>query len=337
MRRREFIAALGGAAAWPMRAWAQQSSGLRRIGILQGIGDDPQTLARNRPFLEKLQELGWTDGVNVKIEMRSSSAGDVDSASKYAAELVSLAPNVLVTFGSSSVAALQRVTRSIPIVFANVVDPVGAGFVATLARPGGNTTGFTAFEYSLSGKLLELLKEIAPGVTRVAVLRDPTLAAGIGQYAVIQAMASPSRVELSVIDMRDAGEIDRALGSFAHEPNGGLIVAVSATAVELTSSIVPRGTSFHRSVELEFPSIAFDLVRLSCRCGLPGPPELGAVNPYAVHDHSQPACQGHDRLFHPAAPGDLHRPGFEPAPFLRPQHALSCFVEHDPHHLISAA
>jgi ABC-type uncharacterized transport system substrate-binding protein len=244
MKRRAFIAALGGAAAWPISARAQQSSELRRIGILQGIGDDPQTLARNRPFLEKLQELGWTDGVNVKIDMRSSSAGDVDSASKYAAELVSLAPNVLVTFGSSSVAALQRVTRSIPIVFANVVDPVGAGFVATLARPGGNTTGFTAFEYSLSGKLLELLKEIAPGVTRVAVLRDPTLAAGIGQYAVIQAMASPSRVELSVIDMRDAGEIDRALGSFAHEPNGGLIVAVSATAVKFRDQVISLATRY---------------------------------------------------------------------------------------------
>ena len=244
MKRRAFIAALGGAAAWPISARAQQSSGLRRIGILQGIGDDPQTLARNRPFLEKLQELGWTDGVNVKIDMRSSSAGDVDSASKYAAELVSLTPNVLVTFGSSSVAALQRVTRSIPIVFANVVDPVGAGFVATLARPGGNTTGFTAFEYSLSGKLLELLKEIAPGVTRVAVLRDPTLAAGIGQYAVIQAMASPSRVELSVIDMRDAGEIDRALGSFAHEPNGGLIVAVSATAVKFRDQVISLATRY---------------------------------------------------------------------------------------------
>jgi putative tryptophan/tyrosine transport system substrate-binding protein len=244
MQRREFIGGLSGAVAWPFATVAQQSSGLRRIGILQGIGDDPQTIARNRPFLEKLQELGWTDGVNVKIDMRSSSAGDVDSASKYAAELVSLAPDVLVTFGSSSVAALQRITRSIPIVFANVVDPVGAGFVATLARPRGNTTGFTAFEYSLSGKLLELLKEIAPGVTRVAVLRDPTLASGIGQYAVIQAMASPSSVELSVIEMRDAGEIDRALASFAHEPNGGLIVAVSATAVKFRDQIISLATRY---------------------------------------------------------------------------------------------
>jgi putative ABC transport system substrate-binding protein len=238
MRRRAFIAGLGSVAAWPFTTVAQQSSGLRRIGVLQGIGDDPQAVARYRPFLERFQQLGWTDGVNVKIDTRSSSAGDVESARKYAAELGSLAPDVIVAFGSQSVAALQRVTRTLPIVFANVVDPVGAGFVATLARPGGNATGFTAFEYSLSGKWLELLKEIAPSVTRVAVLRDPTLAGGIGQYAVIQAMASSSGVELSVIDMRDAGEIERALASFAHEPNGGLIVTVSPTAVKFRDQII---------------------------------------------------------------------------------------------------
>jgi putative ABC transport system substrate-binding protein len=252
MRRREFIAGLG-VAAWPLVAVAQQSSRLRRIGVLQGIGDDPQAEARNRAFLDGLQQLGWTDGVNVKIDMRSSNAGDVDSAHRYAAELVSLGPDVLVTFGSSSVAALQQVTRGIPIVFANVVDPVGAGFVATLAHPGGNVTGFTAFEHSLSGKLLELLKEIAPSVTRVAVLRDPTLAAGIGQYAVIQAMASSSGVELSVIDMRDAGEIERALASFAHEPNGGLIVAVSATAVKFRDQIISLATRYRLPNVYAFP------------------------------------------------------------------------------------
>jgi putative tryptophan/tyrosine transport system substrate-binding protein len=253
MRRRAFIAGLG-AAAWPLVTVAQPSSALRRIGVLQGIGDDPQAQARNRAFLDGLQRSGWTDGVNVKIDVRSSNAGDAESARKYASELVSLAPDVLVTFGSSSVAALQRVTRSIPIVFANVVDPVGAGFVATLAHPGGNITGFTAFEYTLSGKLLELLKEIAPSVTRVAVLRDPTLAAGIGQYAVIQAMASSSSgVELSVIDMRDAGEIDRALASFAHEPNGGLIVAVSATAVKFRDQIISLATRYRLPNVYAFP------------------------------------------------------------------------------------
>jgi putative tryptophan/tyrosine transport system substrate-binding protein len=232
---------------------ASSHPGCGEFGVLQGIGDNPQTVARNRAFLEKFQQLGWTDGVNVKIDMRSSSAGDLDSARKYAAELVSLAPDVLVTFGSSSVTALQRVTHSIPIVFANVVDPVGAGFVATLARPGGNTTGFTAFEYSLSGKLLELLKEIAPSATRVAVLRDPTLAAGIGQYAVIQAAASSPGVELSVIDMRDAGEIERALTSFAREPNGGLIVTVSATAVKFRDQIISLATRYRLPNVYSFP------------------------------------------------------------------------------------
>jgi putative ABC transport system substrate-binding protein len=253
MKRREFIAGLGGVVAWPFATVAQQPSGLRRIGVLQGIGEDPQAEARNRAFLEKFQQLGWTDSVNVKIDLRSSSAGDVDSGRKYATELVSLAPDVFVTFGSASVAASQRVTRSIPIVFANVVDPVGAGFVATLARPGGNTTGFTAFEYSLSGKWLELLKEIAPSVTRVAVLRDPTLAAGIGQYAVIQAMASSPGVELSIIDMRDAGEIERALSSFAREPNGGLIVTVSATAVKFRDQIISLATRHRLPNVYAFP------------------------------------------------------------------------------------
>jgi putative tryptophan/tyrosine transport system substrate-binding protein len=244
MRRREFIKLIAGSAVtWPLAAHAQHSSGLRRIGVLQGIGDDPQSDARKTAFLEKFQQLGWIDGVNVKIEMRSSSASDPDGARKHAADLVSLAPDVIVAFATQSTTALQQVTRSIPIVFANVIDPVGAGFVATLARPGGNTTGFTAFEYSLSGKWLELLKEIAPNVTRVAVLRDPTLAAAIGQYAVIQTVASSSRLELSVIDMRDVGEIERALSSFAHEPNGGLIITASSKAVifrEQISSLAMR-------------------------------------------------------------------------------------------------
>jgi putative tryptophan/tyrosine transport system substrate-binding protein len=253
MRRRDFIVGLCGAAAWPFATVAQKSTGMRRIGILQGVGDDPQSEARSRAFLEAFHQLGWTEGVNVKIDIGSSSAGDPDSAHKYAAELLSLSPDVFVTFGSSSVAALQRITRSIPIIFANVVDPVGAVFVATLARPGGNTTGFTAFEYSLSGKWLELLKEIAPGVTRVAVLRDPLLAGGIGQYAVIQAMTSPSGVELSVIDMRDAGEIERALTSFAHEPNGGVIVTVSATAVKFRDQIISLATRYRLPNVYAFP------------------------------------------------------------------------------------
>jgi putative ABC transport system substrate-binding protein len=237
VKRRAFIAALGGAAAWPMVARAQQSPGLRRIGVLTGIGvDDPVGTARYTAFRQGLQQLGWTDGANLRIDARSSR-GDPNSVPKYAAELVALSPDVLVAFATQNVAALQRITRSVPIVFASVVDPVGAGFVKNLARPGGNTTGFTSFEYSLSGKWLELLKEIAPSVKRVAVLRDPRIAGGIGQYAVIQAMAA-AEVELSAIDMLDAGEIERALVAFADEPNGGLIVTTSVTAVTLRDRII---------------------------------------------------------------------------------------------------
>jgi putative ABC transport system substrate-binding protein len=244
VRRREFVAALGGAAAWPMVARGQQPPRLRRIGVLTGIGiDDPAVgTARYTAFQQGLQQLGWTDGTNVRIDVRSS-ASDPNSIPKYAAELVALSPDVLVAFATQNVAALQRVTRSIPIVFASVVDPVGAGFVKNLARPGGNTTGFTSFEYSLSGKWLELLKEIAPSVKRIAVLRDPRLAGGIGQYAVIQAMATAG-VELSAIDMLDAGEIERALVAFADEPNGGLIITTSFTAVTLRNRIISLATQY---------------------------------------------------------------------------------------------
>ena len=168
--------------------------------------------------------MGWTDGRNVRIDYRWAAA-DADRSRTYAAELVALAPDVILAAGSLSVAALQQTTRTVPIVFVNIIDPVGAGFVASLARPGGNTTGFTSFEYSLSGKWLELLKEIAPNLTRIAILRDPAIAAGIGQFAAIQAMAPPSfGVELSPIDVRDAGEIERDVAAFARESNGGLIV-----------------------------------------------------------------------------------------------------------------
>jgi putative tryptophan/tyrosine transport system substrate-binding protein len=237
--RREFIVGLGGATAWPVVARAQQT---RRIGVLMSsAADDPQGQAHVKAFQQGLQQLGWTDGANVRIDVRSS-AGDPNSAFKHAAEMVALSPDVLVAFASLSVEALQRATHSVPIVFASIVDPVGAGFVKNLARPGGNITGFTPFEYSLSGKWLELLKEIAPKVTRVAVLRDPRLAAGIGQYAVIQAMAAG--VELSAIDMLEAGEIERALAAFADEPNGGLIVTADVTAVMLRNRIISLATRY---------------------------------------------------------------------------------------------
>ena len=230
MQRREFITLLccGVAVAWPRAARAQQTA--RRIGVLMnGAPEDAEVRARLAAFLDGLQQLGWTDGRNVRIDTRW--ARDV-GANRGAEELVALGPDVILASASLSVAALQRITRSVPIVFANVIDPVGAGFVASLARPGGNTTGFSAFEYSLSGKWLELLKEIAPSVMRVAVLRDPALAAGIGQFAAIQALAPASLVgELTPIDVRDPGEIERAIGAFARERNGGLIVTGSQSAV----------------------------------------------------------------------------------------------------------
>ena len=190
MRRREFITLLGSAAAiGPLAARAQQPT--RRVGLLMSrVESDPDGQARVRAFVDALQQLGWTDGRNVRLDIRwSAKPADSD---KYAAELASLTPDVIFASSSMNLAAVQRVTHSVPIVFANVTDPVGAGFVASLARPGGNTTGFSAFEYSLSGKWLELLKEIAPNLTRIAILRDPAIAAGIGQFAVIQAVAPPS-------------------------------------------------------------------------------------------------------------------------------------------------
>ena len=231
MRRREFITLLGGAAAtslsWPLAARAQQGERMRRIGVLRAIAaDDPEAQAQHAAFLQGLQQLGWTDGRNVRIDTRWA-AGNAADVRKYAAELVALAPDVILAIGSASVGPLLQATRTVPIVFAIVADPVGAGFVDSLSRPGGNATGFMMFEYSLSGKWLELLKEIAPGVTRAAVLRDAAIAAGIGQFAVIQSVASSVGVEVSPVDVRDAAEIERAVAAFARSANGGLIVTSS--------------------------------------------------------------------------------------------------------------
>ena len=232
MRRREFITLFGVAAlAGPCAARAQQADRVRRVGVLMSrAAGDPEEQARFAGFLQGLQKLGWTDGRNVRIDYRWAAA-DADRSRTYAAELVALTPDVILASGSASVAGLLQTTRTVPIVFVNVIDPVGAGYVARLARPGGNATGFTAFEYSLSGKWLELLKEIAPNLTRIAILRDPALAAGIGQFAAIQAMAPSSLgVELSPIDVRDGGEIERDVATFARELNGGLIVTGSSSA-----------------------------------------------------------------------------------------------------------
>jgi putative ABC transport system substrate-binding protein len=243
MKRRAFITLVGGAAAWPLAAQAQQAQRMRRIGVFMNLpAGDPETQARNAAFLQELQQLGWTVGHNVRIDYRWGG-GDADRYRGYAAELVALAPDVIVAVAGPTMSALQLATRTVPIVFVGAIDPVGAGLVASLAQPGGNATGFTVFEYGLSGKWLELLKQIAPRVTRVAVLRDSATAAGIGQLATIQALAPSIGVESRPLDMRDAGEIERSLNAFAGEPNGGLIVPFSGLALfhrELIISLAAR-------------------------------------------------------------------------------------------------
>jgi putative tryptophan/tyrosine transport system substrate-binding protein len=232
MRRREFITLLGGtAAAWPVAARAQQGQRMRRIGVLMfQAADDPEAHARNAAFLQGLQEAGWAVGRNMRIDSRWG-AGDNDRTRRYAAELVALAPDVILASGSATLGSLQQVTRTVPIVFAAVADAVGGGFVESLARPGGNITGFELFEYSIGGKWLETLKQIAPSVTRVAVIRDATLVSGGGQLGAIQSVAPSFGVQLSPVNLRDAGEIDRTVADFARVPNGGLILTASGLAV----------------------------------------------------------------------------------------------------------
>jgi putative ABC transport system substrate-binding protein len=230
MKRREFIGLIAGAAvAWPRAARAQQPERVRRIGVLMNYTTtDTVTKANLSAFLQALEQLGWTDDRNVRIELRSA-AGVESEIRKYVAELVALAPDVIFATGTSAMGPLLQATRTVPIVFVNVTDPVGAGYVDSMARPGGNVTGFVPFEYSLSGKWLELLKQIAPAVTRVAVLRDPAITAGIGQFAAIQSVAAFVGVDdVTPINVRDAGEIERAVTSFARSPNGGLILTASA-------------------------------------------------------------------------------------------------------------
>jgi putative tryptophan/tyrosine transport system substrate-binding protein len=230
IERRKFLATLlGGAGAWPLAASAQQRERMRRIAVLSGLAaDDQDNKVRLAAFQQRLQQLGWTDGHNVRIDYRFAAA-NAENYRKYAAELVALAPDVILAPGASLVPML-RATRTIPIVFAFVTDPVGSGLVESLSRPGGNATGFLQFEYDLSAKWLELLKEIAPGVTRAAVLRDPTANAGIGQFAVIQSVARSVGVEVSPLNLRDADETERAVTAFARSSNGGLIVPASLLA-----------------------------------------------------------------------------------------------------------
>jgi putative tryptophan/tyrosine transport system substrate-binding protein len=230
MKRRQFIALLGGAAAaLPLAARAQQREKIRRIGILaQGAANDPETAARLTAFVQGLQELGWSVGRNARIEYRWAD-GDATLARKHAAELVVLAPDVILAAGGNGMRPLLDLTSTIPIVF-DALDPVAGGFVDSLARPGGNATGFSQFELAMSGKWLELLKQIAPGVKRVAIVRDPGNTASTGQFSAIQAVAPPLGVEINPIDVRNAGAIERGVSAFVRAPNGGLIVAQSPPA-----------------------------------------------------------------------------------------------------------
>jgi putative ABC transport system substrate-binding protein len=239
MRRRKFIALLGGAAvAWPLAARAQQGGPMRRIGVLNYLAaDDPDSPARVTAFSQRLKELGWIEGRNIQIDYRWGG-GDLDRSRRYATELVALAPDVILVSSGSALAALQNATRTLPIVFVSVTDPVGAGYVASLARPGGNTTGFTLFEYGTSGKWLELLKQITPAMTRAVVIRDPSITSGTAQFAAIQAVAPSLGVELTPVDARDASGIEQTITGFTRGSNCGLIVTASPSAFRRRELII---------------------------------------------------------------------------------------------------
>ncbi len=244
--RRSFIAALGGAAAWPLVARGQQLGGLRRIGVLMSNAmDDPQDPTRLAAFAQGLQELGWAIGSNLRIDYRWG-AGSPNDMRKYAAELAALAPDMMLASGSAALAAVQQTNHAIPVVFVNVIDPVSGGFVESLARPGGNATGFLLFEYTTSGKLLELLKQIAPSVTRAAILRDTGIAAGSGQLGAIQSAASQLGVEFRPVGVRDAEEIERGVSSFARGANGGLIVVGPTSSIALHRDLIIALAAGHR-------------------------------------------------------------------------------------------
>jgi putative tryptophan/tyrosine transport system substrate-binding protein len=293
MRRREFITLLGGAAvAWPLVAYAQQPEQMRRIGVLQGGLDtnDPRSQPNITAFLQVLQQLGWTDGRNVKIDYRWPAA-DADKTRKYAAELVALAPDVILAISTPSLVSLLQATRTVPIVFVGVADPVGAGYVDSLSRPGGNATGFILFDYSLSAKWLELLKQIAPGVTRVAVLRDPAITSGIGQWGAISSAAPSLGVEVSPVNVRDAPEIERGVAAFARSGNHGLIVTGSPL------SVIHRDLIITLAARYKLPTVYF-LRPFVTGGGLIsyGPDEV---------DHSRRAAGYVDRILKGEKPADM--------------------------------
>ena len=252
MRRREFITLLGGVTAWPIAARAQQGEQMRRIGVLMAINaNDAAAQARIAAFVAGLQQLGWTVGKNVRVDYRLAGI-DADALRKYAGELVALAPDVILAQASPSIAALLQATRTVPIVFTLVGDPVGAGYVDSLAHPGGNATGFTVFEYSIAAKWLELLKEIAPRVTRVAVFRELAVAAGPAQFSAAQTVAPSLGMELRPVDTRDAGEIERTVTAFAQGSNGGLLVTGSS------SSTLHRNLIITLAARYRLPAVYFE-------------------------------------------------------------------------------
>jgi ABC-type uncharacterized transport system substrate-binding protein len=252
MRRRDFIKVIvSGAAAWPLVSRAQQPDRMRRIGAFAGIDDDVEGQARFAAFRQGLEQLDWTEGRNVRIDYRFGG-GDAENIRKHAAELAALAPDVILAAGAAAVGPMLQAARNVPVVFVIVPDPVGAGFVESLSRPGGNATGFINFEYSIGAKWLELLKQIAPGLTRAAVLRDPFITAGTGQFGAIQSTGPSIGVEVSPINVRDAGEIERAVAAFARSSNGGLIVTGSALAV------VHRNLIITLAARHKLPAIYFE-------------------------------------------------------------------------------
>jgi putative tryptophan/tyrosine transport system substrate-binding protein len=244
MKRRNFMSLLGGAAAWPFAARAQQPEPMRRVGVLMQIAEgDAESKIQVAEFLRELRELGWVVGRNVKLDTRWAG-GDSDRIRKYAAELVALAPDVVLASGGTVVGALQQASRTVPIVFVNVTDPIGRGYVASLAEPGGNATGFTSFEFGIGGKWLELLKQIAPGVARVAVLRDPVITAGMGYLAAIHALAPSFGVEVSPVDVRVKSDMARAIAAFARTPNGGLIITPDPAAIAHREVIIALASQY---------------------------------------------------------------------------------------------
>jgi putative tryptophan/tyrosine transport system substrate-binding protein len=291
VKRRTFITLLGGTAAWPLAARAQQRERMRRIGVLNTLAaDDVEGQARMGAFLQGLQQTGWVIGRNFSIETRWG-AGDAEGIRKHAAELVALAPDVILATGSTGVGPLLQATRSVPIVFAIVPDPVGAGYVDSLARPGGNATGFTNFEYGIGAKWLELLKQMAPGVTRVAVIRDPAISAGLGLFGAIQSAAPSIPIEATPVNVRDANEIERAITGFARSPSGGLIVTGSALAV------VHRNLIIELAARHKLPTVYFQ--RLFVAAG-----GLTSYGPDYLDQYRQAAGYV-DRILRGEKPADL--------------------------------